>query len=188
MNYEELVKALRCGEYKPECGSSDCPYWSGLGCMEGQLVEDAAAAIEALQAEVKRLKECNDELREKQTFIDNWGTRWMTSAKNVPDSAYKHGYADGKYEALTLERCIDRLHELGWLQEYDRILSQPHWVSVEDELPPPNKTVLVCKIWCDVNGEPHKVITMDSFTISPSDSVIAWMLLPEPPQEVQDGQ
>ena len=66
--------------------------------------------------------------------------------------------------------------------------TQPHWVSVEDELPPPNKTVLVCKIWGDVNGEPHKVITMDSFTISPSDSVIAWMPLPEPPQEVQDGQ
>jgi len=64
--------------------------------------------------------------------------------------------------------------------------AQPHWVSVEDELPPPNKTVLVCKIWGDVNGEPHKVITMDSFTISPSDSVIAWMPLPEPPQEVQE--
>lgn len=57
------------------------------------------------------------------------------------------------------------------------------WHRVEDELPPPNKTVLVCKIWRDVNGEPHKVITMDSFTISPSDSVIAWMPLPEPPKE-----
>ena len=48
-DYTELVKALRCGEYRPECGSSDCPYWSGLGCMDGQLVEDAAAAIEELQ-------------------------------------------------------------------------------------------------------------------------------------------
>ena len=55
-DYTELVKALRCGEYKPECGSSDCPYWSGLGCMDGQLMEDAAAAIEELQAEVERLK------------------------------------------------------------------------------------------------------------------------------------
>lgn len=49
-DYTELVKALRCGEYKPECGSSDCPYWSGLGCMDGQLMDDAADAIEALQA------------------------------------------------------------------------------------------------------------------------------------------
>lgn len=53
-NYEELVKALRCGEYRPECGSSDCPYWSGLGCMDGQLVEDAAASIEELQADVEK--------------------------------------------------------------------------------------------------------------------------------------
>lgn len=56
-DYTKLVEALRCGEYKPECGSSDCPYWSGLGCMDGQLMEDAAAAIEALQAEVKRLQD-----------------------------------------------------------------------------------------------------------------------------------
>lgn len=55
-DYTKLVEALRCGEYKPECGSSDCPYWSGLGCMDGQLMEDAAAAIEALQAEVERLE------------------------------------------------------------------------------------------------------------------------------------
>ena len=48
-NYSKLVEALRCGEYKPECGSSDCTYWSGLGCMDGQLMEDAAAAIEELQ-------------------------------------------------------------------------------------------------------------------------------------------
>lgn len=53
-DYTELVKALRCGEYKPECGSSDCPYWSGLGCMDGQLMEDAAAAIEALQAQMPK--------------------------------------------------------------------------------------------------------------------------------------
>ena len=26
------------------------------------------------------------------------------------------------------------------------------WHRVEEELPPPNKTVLVCKIWDDVNG------------------------------------
>ena len=56
-DYTKLVKALRCGEYKPECGASDCPYWSGLGCMDGQLMTDAADAIEALQAEVKRLQE-----------------------------------------------------------------------------------------------------------------------------------
>ena len=53
-DYTKLVEALRCREYKPECGSSDCPYWSGLGCMDGQLMEDAADAIEALQADQKK--------------------------------------------------------------------------------------------------------------------------------------
>ena len=56
-DYKKLVAALRCENTgDDECGSSDCPYWSGLGCMDGQLMEDAAAAIEALQAEVEELK------------------------------------------------------------------------------------------------------------------------------------
>ena len=53
MNYDKLVKALRCENTgDDECGSSDCPYWSGLGCMDGQLMKDAAAAIEALQKRI----------------------------------------------------------------------------------------------------------------------------------------
>ena len=148
-NYEKLVEALRCENTgDDECGSSDCPYWSGLGCMDGQLMEDAADAIEelqqkwfksetdatnltgklaqaeadierlnleidkriateielsnqvdALQAEVERLKDSNEELREKQTYIDHYGDKWMTSAKDVPTAAYEHGYADGRDEA-----------------------------------------------------------------------------------------
>ena len=85
-DYTELVKALR--EYS--------------GCRKGEIARitsDAAAAIEALQAEVERLKDCNEELREKQTFIDHYGTEWMTSAKDVPTSAYQHEYADGFAEA-----------------------------------------------------------------------------------------
>ena len=46
--YKKLIEALRCREFKPECGSSDCPYWSVLGCMDRQLMEDAADAIEFL--------------------------------------------------------------------------------------------------------------------------------------------
>ena len=54
-DYKKLVEALRCENTgDDECGSSDCPYWSGLGCMDGQLMEDAVAAIEALQAEQKK--------------------------------------------------------------------------------------------------------------------------------------
>ena len=83
--YENLIKAFRSA-------STVSTAWE-------KLMRDAAAAIEALQAEVERLKDCNEELREKQTFIDHYGTEWMTSAKDVPTSAYQHGYADGFAEA-----------------------------------------------------------------------------------------
>lgn len=63
-DYTELVKALRCENTgDDECGSSDCPYWSGLGCMDGQLMEDAAAAIEALQAQLPKRGEWIEENR-----------------------------------------------------------------------------------------------------------------------------
>lgn len=55
--------------------------------------------IEVLQAQVKRLEEANDELREAQTYIDRYGDEWMTSAKDVPTAAYEHGYFDGMDEA-----------------------------------------------------------------------------------------
>lgn len=54
-DYTELIRSLRCENTgDDECGSSDCTYWSGLGCMDGQLMEDAAAAIEALQAQLPK--------------------------------------------------------------------------------------------------------------------------------------
>lgn len=54
-DYTELIRSLRCENTgDDECGSSDCPYWSGLGCMDGQLMEDAADAIEALQAQLPK--------------------------------------------------------------------------------------------------------------------------------------
>ena len=54
-DYSELVKALRCLHVgDDECGGSDCPYWSGLGCRDGILCDDAAAAIEELEAEVEK--------------------------------------------------------------------------------------------------------------------------------------
>lgn len=60
-DYTELIRSLRCENTgDDECGSSDCTYWSGLGCMDGQLMEDAADAIEALQAELDKYHELCD--------------------------------------------------------------------------------------------------------------------------------
>lgn len=103
-DYIELVKALRyCSTTKGMVYCNvNCKYgWeerSG-GCKD-ILMTDAADAIEALQAEVVRLKDSNEELREAQTYIDHYGAKWLTSAKDVPTAAYEHGYADGRDEAM----------------------------------------------------------------------------------------
>ena len=98
-NYEKLVKALRyCGNFTEREGCDEsCEYFNDMDCPK-RIMFDAAATIEALQAEVERLTDCNEELRERQTYIDRYGTEWLTSAKDVPNYAYEHGYADGMAE------------------------------------------------------------------------------------------
>ena len=62
-DYTELVKALRCKSLSKQCDS--CKYGYRLcpdsecndACRVEQIYSDAAAAIEELQAEVKRLVE-----------------------------------------------------------------------------------------------------------------------------------
>ena len=120
------------------------------------LYQDAAAAIEALEAEIREsMQKC----------------------------------AECGAEPITLEQAIDRLHELGWLQEHDRILSQPHWVSVE-EPPKGNGAFAAC---CVYDGKIYwfKAIFLDGKWLREMDGVELpvnyWMEIPEPPKEVQDG-
>ncbi len=119
-DYSKLAEALRYCVNARNC--EKCAYRidnNSVKCRV-QRVEDAADAIEKLvtlyekaemdatnltgklaqaEADIERLKEANEELREKQTYIDHYGDRWMTSAKDVPTSAYEHGYADGRDES-----------------------------------------------------------------------------------------
>ena len=77
-DYSELVKALRCENTgDDECGSSDCLYWSGLGCMDGQLMEDAAAAIEALEAR----------LGEAENSVERWKDMYLTKHEPPKEDA-----------------------------------------------------------------------------------------------------
>lgn len=76
-----------------------------LAQAEAQLT-DYAAAIEELKekpwvesVQIDKLRQRIDELEEKQTYCDAYGDKWMTSGKDVPTEAYKHGYADGRDEA-----------------------------------------------------------------------------------------
>ena len=138
-DYTKLVEALRHCMTKEDgitiC--EPCPYYGkGIEC-ENVLHTDAAAAIEdmakhitemhervtvlqiargELEAEVERLKECNNELREAQTYIDHYGDKWMTSAKDVPTSAYNHGYMDGNNEA---KQALEPKRGKMYFLEYD---------------------------------------------------------------------
>ena len=152
MNYEELVKALLSA--------------STVSTAWGNLMQDAAAAIEALQAEIREsMQKC----------------------------------AECGAEPITLEQAIDRLHELGWLQEHDRILSQPHWISAE--LPPkkPENGVRAEFLVCLESGCVRTLLYEFGYSVpdgyaplfdegwhSTWSPVKYWMPLPEPPQEVQE--
>ena len=67
VNIPELVKALRCNQTKEECAK--CQYSTGLTCKQIKLDMDAAAAIEALQAEVKRLDSCRKRITENMNIL-----------------------------------------------------------------------------------------------------------------------
>jgi hypothetical protein len=135
----ELIKALRyCAEHEG-CDyyiAKDCPredtWVCGVDC-EQILMLAAADAIEALQAKCDRLEqkckaqqERNEEYCEKQTYIDKWGAKWMTSAKDVPSAAYQHGFCDGQaYEQqTTIEAQIPKRGE---------------WIAVKDWLQIPQE-------------------------------------------------
>lgn len=162
-NYEKLVETLRwtANEYKGYI----------MDEYDKDTMNAAADAIEASQAEVKRLKDSNEELREKQTFIDHYGTEWLTSAKDVPTAAYEHGYADGMAEVKA------------------QLPKRGEWVRVEDELPNDGDWAIF------TNG---KVVSVERFKedaynhFYPAsqwfdfEDATAWMPLPEPPKEAQE--
>ena len=53
-DYTELVRKMRTCIGDKKCFEKECRYWSELGCMDGNICCDAAAAIEELQAEVEK--------------------------------------------------------------------------------------------------------------------------------------
>lgn len=133
-DYSELVKALRYCSHDGLVKCNECRYggieWP-IGCEE-EMMQDAAAAIEALEAANKELSE---ELLEAQ-------------------------------------------------------IEKPHWISAE--LPPKvNGTFAAC---CVYDGKIYwfKAIYLDGKWLREMDGVELpvnyWMEIPQPPQEVQDGQ
>ena len=149
--YDELIKALRERAQREE-------EWYEHG---GDLISDAAAAIEALEADNAILRQHIDDLDE---------------------AVWSESLARQKAEA-----------------------AQPHWVSVEDELPKHQDPVLVyVPGFNDGENEYVPYVGMAYFTHdiyggfwSGTDGNVYgaigilynptnWMPLPEPPQEVQE--
>lgn len=96
-DYPDLIKALRCAHMgDDECGSSACPYWSGLGCMDGKIGDDAATAIEALEAEVKQLTKRNAELHAELE-------KWVSAAEKAGEP--KRGEWIGKSNDDSFVKC-----------------------------------------------------------------------------------
>lgn len=150
--YEELVWALRCCS-KHERRCLECEFLHNGYCS---LQLDAAAAIEALQAEYENARQSN-------TILAT--------------------------QAHKLNKKVTKLKA-----------AQPHWVSVEDELPEPHEYVLCCgkKGGCFVGW------TLDNADVVKANghgrafvhggnarTFTHWMPLPsapEPTQEVQDDK
>lgn len=56
-DYTELVRKMRTCIGDKKCFEKECRYWSELGCMDGNICCDAAAAIEELLESVGMLGE-----------------------------------------------------------------------------------------------------------------------------------
>ena len=146
-DYSKVVDALRCCS-KHERRCLECEFLHNGYCS---LQLDAAAAIEELDAEETRLLLITSELQDKvveleellndaEIAADDNGRQVEALQAEMRESMQK--CAECGAEPITLEQAIDRLHELGWLQEHDKILSQPHWVSVKQ---PPKEEG---RYWC----------------------------------------
>ena len=109
-SYDSLVKALICGEY-PEMSCSRCSYGSPAYCDRDKIMHDAAAAIEALQAEVKDL---NEALKAESEARQNAETkRYCCNCAHMDASMYDEAWYgicklnDFEVEAIHGWGCTD---------------------------------------------------------------------------------
>ena len=71
LNYDELIKALRCTENGKDCDSG-CPYHTKYTCDPERLMKDAADAIEELFGKVEQLP------------------RWISVKEQLPEKHRAH--------------------------------------------------------------------------------------------------
>ena len=72
----------------------------------------------------------------------------------------------------------------GVVRDQPTVPAAPRWVRCEDELPPKRTPVLVCSSQEVMGGiAVLKRVYIDEFEFVPSESIVAWMPLPEPPKD-----
>ena len=108
------------------------------------------------------------DLIDKKEFI-SWLDNWF--------SVNRYYHPHSKLRNIPYGEVLDILKQI------PTVPPAPRWVRCEEELPPTNTNVLVCRKGFAWNGEPFITVTIDSFTIRPSENIVAWMPLPEPPKE-----
>lgn len=94
---------------------------------------------------------------------------------------------------MTDEAAIEQLHSSGWMQNHDREMSRPCWISVKDRLPEDEGYVLVY----GVSPRGRKKTAIMNYLAFEADrprwaldgiwTVLYWMPLPEPPKEGENN-
>lgn len=148
MNYEELVKALLSA--------------STVSTAWGNLMQDAAAAIDELQAEVDTLKRtdskrCQECLYLGQPVGEHLLPHWVSVKERLPEvDVNVLVYAIGKIDGFIGETVIalTRMSDTNRLNHHEKV-DKPYWL------------------------DPWQYFLTDY-------RITHWMPLPEPPQEVQE--
>ena len=148
MNYTKLVKELK----------------SHIREVPLSLLNDAAAAIEALQADVDTLKRtdskrCQECLYLGQPVGEQQLPHWVSVEERLPEvDVNVLVYAIGKINGFIGETVIalTSMSDTNWFNHHEKV-DKPYWL------------------------DPWQYFLTDY-------RITHWMPLPQPPQEVQDGQ
>ena len=105
-DYTELVRKMRTCIGDKKCFEKECRYWSELGCMDGNICCDAAAAIEALEASQPH---------------------WVSVRQPPKERDFYFAFtADGEAKVCDYIPSVDQ-----WWDGDDMILSVTHWMPIE---------------------------------------------------------
>ena len=170
-DYTKLVKALR---HCATGGCDDCSYlepclkkWqknkNRFGASILMIMDDAAAAIEELQAEVDTLKRtdskrCQECLYLGQPVGEHLLPHWVSVEERLPNVDEKVlVFAVGKFDGFIGDTVIalTSMSDTNWLNHHEKV-DKPYWL------------------------DPWQYFLTDY-------RITHWMPLPQPPQEVQDG-